>query len=113
MSSFLDGLISFFQGILSLISLLIWNIIQAFLYIKTRSLIPAIISYALLYFINFVSLFIETNLDTITTNPEITFFYLWVGIIYIIMSIPALIYFLEIPKNIEALPYLANDRPNS
>ncbi len=113
MSSCLFGLIGLNDGLLGFTSFSIWNIIQALLYIKTRSLIPPIISYALLYFISFVSLFIEANLDTITTNPEITFFYLWVGIIYIIMSIPVLIYFLEIPKNIEALPYLANDRPNS
>jgi len=113
MSSCLFGLIGFSQGLLGFISLSIWNIIQALLYIKTRSLIPPIIGYAFLNFIGFASNFIVVNSAKTTVNPEITMSYLWVGIVLIIISVPALIYFLKIPKNILELPYIANDRPNS
>ncbi len=112
-SSFLYGLLALDSGFIGFIMFSIWGIIMSLLYIKTRSLIAPIIGLAFhLFIVTFMNDFIATYLVDEIPPPAITLQFLWVGILYIIMSLPSLIYFLKIPKNIAALPYIANEKMN-
>lgn len=107
MSSFLFGI---FHVNIFFISISISGFVYALLYIKTGSLLVPIIAHALHNFLVFVNYFFENVLSTTNGNEEITIVVLWYGIVNISMAIPALIYFLKIPKNIAALPYFANQK---
>ncbi len=107
MSSILFGLI---HGNIFFIGITVSGIITALLYIRTRSLTVAIVHHAWHNLIFLIGHFTATNLPIITNPQEITISYLWYGIFNLVLAIPALIYFLKIPKNIRELPYFVNQK---
>ncbi len=107
MSSFVFGLLHLN---IFVITISIGGIIYALLYIKTGSLLVPIIAHALNNFLFFVNFFLRDTLSIPRSSEEITILSLWYGIVNICMAVPALIYFLKMPKNIAALPYFSNQK---
>ena len=94
------------------ISLAIWAVFLAFLYIKTGSLIVPIIAHALNNFIVFVVLIWSNNFLPANSSLEITINFFWRGIIFIALATPPLLHFLKLPNNREHLPYFTNRKNN-
>ena len=86
------------------------SVFFALFYIQTRNLLVPIILHALNNALAFVNILFH-NLDpSIAQTPNITYQYLWYGIINILLAIPVLIYFLKLPKNTAELPYFTNQK---
>lgn len=84
------------------------SVFIALFYIKTKNLLVPIILHALNNALAFANILFH-NLDPSTVQtPNITYQYLWYGIINILLAVPILIYFLKLPKKTEQLPYFSN-----
>ncbi len=87
------------------------GIIYSLMYFKTQTLLVPIILH---FGTNFLAFFgnIVNDVAASSSDEPITIAYLWYGSMRILFSLPALIYFLQLPNDVRLLPYMTNRHPH-